>query len=201
MRAKSDFEPGYIIGARYAVIDKEREDAAMSEYQLIMHEFDPVFDGNSRILILGSFPSAKSREANFYYGHPRNRFWKILAEIYQVRVPETIPEKKALLLENHIALWDVIAQCEIKGSSDASIRNAVPTRLNVVLENAPIRQICCNGSTAYQLFHKYQENTCGQAAIRLPSSSPANAAWSLERLIEVWGEALRCGSEDGTAVR
>ena len=201
MRAKSDFEPGYIIGARYAVIDEGRRDAAMSEYQLIMHEFDPVFDGNSRILILGSFPSAKSRETQFYYGHPRNRFWSILSAVYDASLPVSVQEKKDFLLTHGIALWDVIAQCEIKGSSDASIRNAVPTRLNVVLENAPIRQICCNGSTAYQLFHKYQENTCGQAAIRLPSSSPANAAWSLERLIEVWGEVLRGGSEGGTAVR
>ena len=163
----------------------------MPDYQLHIHEFDPVYDENSRILILGSFPSVKSRQQHFYYGHPQNRFWKILAAVYAAPVPETISEKKAFLLASRIALWDVIAQCEIVGSSDASIRNAVPTDLSVIFQAAPVERIFCNGNKAYQLFNKYQKKTSGREAVRLPSSSPANAAASLDQLISVWGTALR----------
>ena len=162
----------------------------MSEYQLLTHEFEPVYDENSRILILGSFPSVKSREMQFYYGHPRNRFWNILSAVYGAPLPGSVQEKTSFLLTNGIALWDVIAQCEIRGSSDASIRCAEPTDLRIILDRAPIKKICCNGNTAFQLFNRYQRVICGREAVRLPSSSPANAAWSLDRLIEAWREEM-----------
>lgn len=158
----------------------------MSEYQRVRHEFEPVYDSNSRILILGSFPSVKSREQQFYYGHPQNRFWKVLAGLTGYPVPQTIEEKKKMLLENGIAIWDVIAECEIIGSSDSSIRNVVPAELERVLQCADIRQIYANGGTAKKLFEKFQKKQCGREIQGLPSTSPANAAFSLERLMEAW---------------
>lgn len=158
----------------------------MSEYQRVRHEFEPVYDSNSRILILGSFPSVKSREQQFYYGHPQNRFWKVLAGLTGYPVPQTIEEKKKMLLENGIAIWDVIAECEIIGSSDSSIRNVVPAELERVLQCADIRQIYANGGTAKKLFEKFQKKQCGREILGLPSTSPANAAFSLERLMEAW---------------
>ncbi len=156
------------------------------KYQKLKHEFEPLFNENSRILILGSFPSVKSREQQFYYGHPQNRFWKVIAGLYGSPVPQTVEEKKALLLENGIALWDVIAECEIVGSSDSSIRNVVPNDLSQILDRAEIRQIYTNGGTAKRLFDKFQQKTCGRTAVGLPSTSPANAAFSLERLLQEW---------------
>ena len=158
----------------------------MSEYKTLTHEFPPVYDENSNILILGSFPSVKSREVQFYYGHPRNRFWKVLAAVFESPLPESVEEKKAFLKENGIALWDVIEQCDIIGSSDSSIKNVIPTDLNVIVNSAPVEQIYCNGSTSYNLFNKYQAKSTGRHAVRLPSTSPANAAQSLERLIKEW---------------
>lgn len=158
----------------------------MGEYQKVKHEFAPVYDGNSRILILGSFPSVKSREQQFYYGHPQNRFWKVIAGLTNTPVPQTIEEKKDMLLKNRIAVWDVIAECEIIGSSDSSIRNVVPANLNQILEHAPIQQIYANGNTAKKLFEKYQKEVCSLDVIGLPSTSPANAAFSLEKLMERW---------------
>ena len=160
------------------------------------HTIDPVYDEHSRILILGSFPSVKSREQKFFYGHKQNRFWKVLAGILGCEVPQTIEEKKAMLLEHHIAVWDVIQSCEIEGSSDASIRDVVPNPLQDILECADIRQIYCNGETAWKYYRKYQEKQLGREAVRLPSTSPANAAWSVERLLGEWsqcGEVLRNG--------
>ena len=162
----------------------------------VKHEFDPIFDENSEILILGTLPSVKSREQNFYYGHPQNRFWKVTAAVYGEEVPQTVEEKKAFLLRNHIAVWDVIASCVITGSSDASIRDVVPNPLQDILECADIRQIYCNGATAWKYYRKYQEKQLGREAVRLPSTSPANAAWSVERLLGEWsqcGEVLRNG--------
>lgn len=150
------------------------------------HEIEPVFDRHSRILILGSFPSVKSREAGFFYHHPQNRFWKTLAAVTGQETPGSIPEKKEFLLRNRIALWDVIASCEIQGSSDSSIRNVVPNDLSRILGAAQIRQIYTNGGTAYKLYQKYLYPVTGRTAIRLPSTSPANAASSLEALIEQW---------------
>lgn len=152
----------------------------------IKHEIEPVYDKNSRILILGSFPSVKSREAGFFYGHPQNRFWKVLAGICKEAVPQTVEEKKCFLLRNGIAVWDVIAECDITGSSDSSIRDVKPADIRRILDAAKIERICCNGATAYRLYEKYLFPLCKREAVKLPSSSPANAAWSAERLMEEW---------------
>lgn len=148
-----------------------------------IHTIEPVFDENSKILVLGSFPSVKSREANFFYGHPRNRFWKVVSSVIGEKSPVTTEEKKAFLLRNNIAVWDVIKSCDIEGSSDSSIKNVTPNNLNVILEKADIKQIFANGNTAYKLFLKYNS---GMDAVKLPSTSPANAAFNLERLVESW---------------
>ena len=158
----------------------------MQEYQSIKHTFEPIYDAKSKILILGSFPSVKSRENQFYYGHPQNRFWKVLAHILSADVPKTIEEKKALLLGNHIAIWDVIASCSIAGSSDTSIKDVVVNDFSEILEKSQIETIYVNGTKAYELYRKYAEKETGIKAIKLPSTSPANAVWSLERLCEAW---------------
>lgn len=158
----------------------------MSEYQTVSHTFQPVFDGDSRILILGTFPSVKSRENNFYYGHPQNRFWRVLAELTDSPVPQNIEEKKSFLLKQHIAIWDVIARCDIIGSSDSSIKNVVPADIPILLEQAPIRSIYGNGGKACELYRRYAYPQTKREIIKLPSSSPANAAWRMERLVEAW---------------
>lgn len=162
----------------------------MSDYETIDHSFGPFYDSDSRILILGSFPSVKSREMNFYYGHPQNRFWKILSSIYQDAPGDDIDSRKAFLSRHHIALYDVIDRCDIKDSSDSSIRNAIPTDLVSILNKAPIERIFVNGKASARYFFKYQEETTGRTPIVLPSSSSANAAWSVERLTEEWGRLL-----------
>lgn len=153
---------------------------------MIVHPISPVYDKDSRILILGSFPSVKSREAGFFYGHPQNRFWKVLASICGEDVPQTIEEKRAFLLRNHIAVWDVIHSCEIEGSSDSSIRNVTANDLNVILGAADIKAIYVNGKTALKYYQKYTQPAIGKPAICLPSTSPANAAWNMERLLKEW---------------
>lgn len=155
------------------------------------HPFPPLFDKDSRLLILGSFPSVKSRETMFFYGHPQNRFWKVIASIFDEKVPSSIDEKRELILKNHLALWDVIAECEIEGSSDASIKNAKANDLSVILENAPIEKIVVNGKTAEKAYNKYIEPVTGIKAVVLPSTSPANAAWTLDRLVEAWGLEIK----------
>ncbi len=154
------------------------------------HLFEPVFDQDSRILILGTFPSVKSRENQFYYGHPQNRFWKVLVTLFESDELRTIEEKKAFLLAHRIAIWDVIASCDITGSSDSSIKNVVPTDLRVILEHANIAQIYANGATAAKLFEKYQKPVVNREIICLPSTSPANAAYSLERLTGYWKKMI-----------
>ena len=153
---------------------------------MLIHPIPPVYDANSRILILGSFPSVKSREQGFFYGHPQNRFWRVTAAVFGDELPRTVPERRAFLLRHGIALWDVIASCEIRGSSDASIRDATVNDLRPILEAAPIRAIFVNGQTAAKLYHRYAEPVTGRPAVLLPSTSPANAAWTPERLIEAW---------------
>lgn len=168
---------------------KNSQEKAGGTYQHIKHEFEPVYDAQSRILILGTLPSVKSREQNFYYGHPQNRFWKVLSGLCNAdRVPETIPEKKEFLLKNRIAVWDVIAECDIIGSSDSSIKNVTAADLTKILEAAPIQTIYANGGKAYDLYMKYSYEKTGREIVKLPSTSPANAAFGLERLIECWGE-------------
>lgn len=158
----------------------------MAIYENIQHEFAPVFDENSRVLVLGTFPSVKSREAQFYYGHPQNRFWRIMADLTGEAVPITIEAKRSLLLAHHIAVWDVIASCDITGSSDSSIKNVVPADLGRVLDHCSIRRIYANGSTAKRLYEKYQKPVWKKEIIGLPSTSPANAAFRMERLLEAW---------------
>lgn len=152
----------------------------------VIHPIPPVYDENSEILILGSLPSVKSREAGFFYGHPGNRFWKVLAAVCGCETPALTDEKKAFLLKNHIALWDVIARCEIEGSSDSSIRNAEPNDISGILEAAEIKRIFVNGKTAEKYYNKYILPQTGISAVCLPSTSPANASFSLEKLINAW---------------
>ena len=152
----------------------------------IIHPIPPLYDADSRILILGSFPSVKSREAAFFYGHPQNRFWRALAAVLDCPMPGSVPEKAAMLHARHIALWDTIASCDIEGSSDSSIQNVVPNDLTPILSAAEIRAVFCNGAASYQLYRRYLEPKTGLAAVKLPSTSPANAAFSLERLTEQW---------------
>ena len=153
---------------------------------MTVHPIPPLYDKNSRILILGSFPSVKSREINFFYGHPQNRFWKVIARVLSEKTPVTIQEKKTMLLGHNIALWDVIHSCEIEGSADSTIKNVVPNDINNILENSEIKRIYVNGKKAESLYKKYIEKQTGIKAVVLPSTSPANAAWSEEKLYEAW---------------
>lgn len=156
----------------------------------VKHEIPPIFDKNSKILVLGSFPSVKSRESQFFYHHPQNRFWKVLSSVIGVDTPTSIEEKKKFLLDNNIALWDVIASCDIEGSSDSSIKNVVTNDLDKIIENCNIKQIFCNGGKSYELYRKYCEKDTNLKAIKLPSTSPANARFSLEKLIAEWNIIL-----------
>ena len=155
--------------------------------EFIHHPIPPVYDKHSKILILGSFPSVKSREGCFFYHHPQNRFWKTLAAVLEQPTPESIEEKRSFLLKNHIAVWDTIASCTIEGSSDSSIRDVVPNDIAGLLESTNIQAVFCNGGKAYELYEKYcEKQQKAPKAIKLPSTSPANAAWSLERLKCEW---------------
>lgn len=149
-----------------------------------IHPIPPLYDENSKILILGSFPSVKSREVGFFYGHPQNRFWRVVSTVLECECPKTIEEKRKFLLSEHIALWDVIKSCDIEGSSDSSIKNAVVNDFGEIFRAADIRAVFTNGATSHKLYEKYAKG--GRTAIRLPSTSPANAAYSVERLVGEW---------------
>ncbi|MCI9065789.1 MAG: DNA-deoxyinosine glycosylase [Lachnospiraceae bacterium] len=153
---------------------------------MLYHPIPPLYDEFSRVLILGSFPSVKSREQQFFYGHKQNRFWRVMAQVLDCPVPVSIEQKREMLLSHHIAVWDVIAGCEITGSSDASIRNVTPNDLSEILTCADIREIYTNGGKAGQLYKKYIYPANGREAVTLPSTSPANAGYSLEKLVEAW---------------
>ena len=159
-------------------------------YQHVVHTFGPLYNADSRILILGSIPSPASREVGFYYGHPRNRFWPMLAEFFAVPLPESIEEKKALVLSHELALWDAIEECDIIGASDSSVKNVIPTDIPALLEKARIERILCNGALSKKVYDKYQLERTGIPAIKMPSTSRANAAWGMERLKEEWGKWL-----------
>ena len=152
----------------------------------IVHPIPPLYDAQSRILILGSFPSIKSREAMFFYGHPQNRFWPLLARLLKEQAPTSIEEKRALALGHHIALWDSIRSCTITGSSDSSVRDVVPNDLSVILGNSKVGRIYCNGALSHKMYMKYIYPTTGIEAVKLPSTSPANAAYSMDRLEKEW---------------
>lgn len=162
------------------------------EYQSLTHTFEPIYNQDSKVLVLGTFPSVKSRESNFYYGHPQNRFWKVIASVTKNEVPETIEEKKELLLANHIAVWDVIKKCDIIGSSDSSIKNVEANDIAGLLKNANIKTIVANGATAERLYNVYVLSQTGVEIIKMPSTSPANAAWSLEKLCNEWEKVILC---------
>jgi len=157
----------------------------------INHEIEPVYNQYSKVLILGTFPSVKSREGRFFYSHPQNRFWKVIAALTGSNIPETIEEKKKLLLDNYIAVWDVVKSCEIKGSSDSSIKNVVVNDLTRILKHAEIRGIFANGAKAYSLYDKYCYEQTGMEAIKLPSTSPANAAFGLDRHMTEWNQVKK----------
>lgn len=156
------------------------------EYNKYTHNFLPIYNSDSRILILGSFPSVKSRENNFYYGHPQNRFWKVIAQLTNSEVPQSIEQKEGLLLQKGIAIWDVIYSCSIIGSSDSSIKDVVPNDIEAIVRNSGIKRIFANGATAGRLYNKYKKNTVGMDIVVLPSTSPANAGYSLQRLCDSW---------------
>ncbi len=154
--------------------------------EIIIHPIPPVYDKNSRVLILGSFPSVKSREYGFFYGHRQNRFWRVVSAVFGEPVPETIEEKKEMLLRNGVAVWDVIHSCEISGSADSTIKNAVPNDISRIISESRIERIFTNGKKADELYRKHLEKQTGIKAVCLPSTSPANAAWNPGRLIEEW---------------
>ena len=156
----------------------------------IVHPIPPFYDKDSKILILGSFPSVKSREQMFFYGHPQNRYWKVIASVFSDVVPDTIHAKKAFLKKHHIAMWDVIGSCDITGSSDSSIENVTANDLTKILGCSKVTRIFVNGKTAEKYYKKYTEKKTGIKAVCLPSTSPANAAWSIERLTETWSTAI-----------
>ncbi len=162
----------------------------MRDYETVTHSFGPVFDEKSRILILGSIPSVKSREINFYYGHPQNRFWKVISAVLNTVPPTTTEEKTGLLLENGIALWDVIERCDIIGSSDSSIKNVIPNDIYSLISELKISRIFVNGAKAEELYNKFCFRQTKIRAVKLPSTSPANASWTTERLIVEWKRLL-----------
>ncbi len=153
---------------------------------IAQHNIEPLYNKDSQVLILGNFPSVKSREQAFFYGHPQNRFWRVVANIFGSEVPSTVDDKKRLILNNHLALWDVIAECEITGSADSSIKNVIPNDIGKILTDSNIKAIFVNGRTAEKYYIRYTEPCINKKAICLPSTSPANAAWSINRLCEDW---------------
>lgn len=150
------------------------------------HPFPPFYKENATILILGSFPSVKSREADFYYQHPQNRFWKVLSSVFEQTNPNTVLEQKQFLERHKIALWDVIASCEIIGSSDSSIKKVIPNDIQSLFDGSKVRKIYTNGNKAFDLYNRYCKQGINLPMYRLPSTSPANARWTLEDLIKQW---------------
>lgn len=153
---------------------------------MLTHPIPPTYNKTSKILILGSFPSVLSRKNGYFYGHPKNRFWTVLAKLFEEEKPSTNEEKEAFLLRNHIAVWDVIASCDIKGSADSTIENVKVNEIEKLLRETEISKIFVNGKKAEELYQKYVEEKTGKKAIYLPSTSPANAVWSIEKLVQAW---------------
>ena len=170
---------------------KVREERKEAKMERVDHPFGGLYREDSEILILGSFPSVKSREASFFYGHPRNRFWPMLARIFEEEEAGDIEARKELAIRHKIALWDVIASCEIRGSADSSIRNVVANDLRDILRQTQIKKIICNGKTAGDFYQRYTYPSTKIEGIVLPSTSPANAAYSLEALVKAWSGILK----------
>lgn len=167
--------------------------------QTVVHPIAPLFSSHAHTLILGSFPSVKSREGMFFYHHPQNRFWHVLSSLFNENLPHTVDEKRALILHHNLALWDVIGSCTIDGSDDASIRDVVVNDLTPIFSAAPVTRIFCNGKTAHKLYCKHQLPHTGIEAICLPSTSPANAQWSLDRLCQAWQVIVQPPEPKGAA--
>ena len=163
---------------------------ANTEHRTIIHPLHPLFDKESIILILGSFPSVKTREYGFFYGHPQNRFWPVMETLFHVDLSKDIPERRAFLLDNRLAVYDSIYQCDIIGSSDASIENVVPSDLMPIFQSADIQEVFCNGATSYKYYQKYHAKKTGLPGVKLPSTSPANARYRLEDLVKEWSVIL-----------
>ena len=169
---------------------KASKSVAKNSRTHVSHEFPAVYDRASCVLLLGSIPSPKSREVGFYYGHPQNRFWKVLAAVLGEPLPDTIPQKKAMLKKHHIALWDVLESCTIVGASDTSIEDAVPNKISELVKATRVERIFCTGATAHRLYQKYCAADVGIDAVKLPSTSPANCAVSFEKLVEAYRKIL-----------
>ena len=172
------------------VTKKKQSKTSKNTRTFVTHEFPALFDDNSEVLLLGSIPSPKSREQGFYYGHPQNRFWKVLASVLNEPLPATIDEKRTMLLKHHIALWDVLDSCTIIGASDTSIEDVVPNDIASLLAHTKIKRIFCTGATAHKLYEKYCEKAAGIKATKLPSTSPANCAVKFEKLVEAYREIM-----------
>ncbi len=157
---------------------------------MIVHPVEALYSENSEVLILGTFPSVKSREMRFFYSHPQNRFWRVMARLCDCDVPNTIDDKKRLILDNNFALWDVIHSCDVEGSADSSIKNVVPNDISEILQHSKVSRIFVNGRKAESLYKKYIEPNTGIKAVCLPSTSPANASWSEDRLAEYWKQQI-----------
>ncbi|MBO4365435.1 MAG: DNA-deoxyinosine glycosylase, partial [Eggerthellaceae bacterium] len=162
----------------------------MAELERIVHSIPPTYDERSRVLMLGSLPSPKSRETGYNYGHPQNRFWKVLATLANEPVPTTNERKRDFCLRHHIALWDVVGECQIEGASDASIRDAKPNPLWEITQAAPIEAVFCTGAKSHELYGKLCEERVGIPAVKLPSTSPANAACSMDQLLESYAQVF-----------
>lgn len=169
---------------------KKAKAASPAVRTFVTHEFPAFFASDSKILMLGSIPSPKSREQGFYYGHPQNRFWRVMAQVLGEPLPATIDEKKKMLLKHKIALWDVLDSCTIVGASDTSIEEVTPNDISKIVAKSRIKRILCTGATAHKLYQKYCEESAGMPAIKLPSTSPANCATSLEKLVEAYRAAI-----------
>lgn len=165
---------------------REKAEKRKNKAERVVHEFGPLFDKDSRILVLGTIPSPKSREQGFYYGHPRNRFWKVVSGVFGEEEPLTAEARKAFALRNHMALWDVLASCLIQGAEDGSIRDPVANDMDVVLKHADIQAVFTTGAKAAALYRKYCEPVCRRPCIALPSTSPANCRMTEERLSECY---------------
>lgn len=156
----------------------------------VFHTLEPVFDEISRVLILGTMPSPKSRERMMYYGHPQNRFWRVMASVLETDLPEGADARFQMLRERGIALWDVLSSCSIDGASDSSIRDAVPNDISLITGRTDIRMIFTTGKKAYELYNRYMRPVTGIDAVCLPSPSPANCAVSMDELVDKYKQIL-----------
>ena len=160
------------------------------QHQTIKHPLSPLYSSQSKLLILGSFPSVKTREYGFFYGHPQNRFWPLMEQLFRVELSTNIEERRKFLLNHHLAVYDSIYQCDIIGSSDASIQNVLPADLAPIFQTADIQQVFCNGATSFKYYKKYHAKQSGITGVQLPSTSPANARYRLDDLLKEWSVVL-----------